>query len=46
MEGVVPAGDVLLFDDDHFYLGGAMADKLNRAGCNVTLVTPAGEVSS
>ncbi len=46
MDGVVPAGDVVLFDDDHFYLGGAMAEKLNRAGCNVTLVTPAGEVSS
>ena len=46
MAGTVPDGPVVVFDDDHFYMGGAIAEKLRRAGCDVTLVTPAGEVSS
>ena len=46
MAGRVPEGPVVLFDDDHFYMGGAIAEKLRRAGCEVTLVTPAGEVSA
>ncbi len=46
MDGVVPDGPVILFDDDHFYMGGAIAEKLRRGGCDVTVVTPAGEVSS
>ena len=46
MCGTVPEGPVVLFDDDHFYMGGAIAEKLRRDGCDVTLVTPAGEVSS
>jgi dimethylamine/trimethylamine dehydrogenase len=46
MSGAVPDGSVVLFDDDHFYMGGAIAEKLRYAGCEVTLVTPAGEVSS
>jgi dimethylamine/trimethylamine dehydrogenase len=46
MAGTVPTGPVVLFDDDHFYMGGAIAEKLRRDGCDVTLVTPASEVSS
>jgi len=46
MAGAVPTGPVVLFDDDHFYMGGAIAEQLRRAGCDVTLVTPASEVSS
>ncbi|MFK7762416.1 MAG: FAD-dependent oxidoreductase [Roseobacter sp.] len=46
MRGEVPKGPVVLFDDDHFYMGGAIAEQLRRAGCDVTLVTPAGEVSA
>ncbi len=46
MSGVVPDGPVILFDDDHFYMGGGIAEKLRRDGCDVTVVTPAGEVSS
>ena len=44
--GVEPKGPVVVFDDDHFYMGGAIAEKLRRDGCEVTLVTPAAEVSS
>ena len=46
MAGVAPEGPVMLFDDDHFYIGRAIAEKLRRDGCEVTLVTSAGEVSS
>ena len=40
------AGPVVLFDDDHYYLGGVVAEKLRRDGHDVTLVTTAGCVSS
>jgi dimethylamine/trimethylamine dehydrogenase len=44
--GVRPAGEkVVLYDDDHYYLGGAVAELLAREGRNVTLVTPAALVS-
>jgi len=41
MAGVAPEGPVLVYDDDHFYLGGVLAEKLRRDGREVTLVTPA-----
>jgi dimethylamine/trimethylamine dehydrogenase len=41
-----PAGDrVVLFDDDHYYLGGALAELLAAEGRQVSLVTPAVRVS-
>ncbi|NND83950.1 MAG: FAD-dependent oxidoreductase [Acidimicrobiia bacterium] len=43
--GRVPSGRVVLFDDDHFYLGGALAEHLADAGCEVHLLTSAAEVS-
>ncbi len=46
MAGTRPAGPVLLFDDDHFYLGGVLAELLARDGLAVTLVTPAPLVSA
>ena len=46
MAGIEPKGPVVVFDDDHFYMGGAIAEKLRRDGCEVTLVTPAAKVSS
>lgn len=39
-------GPVIVFDDDHYYLGGVIADKLRQDGLDVTLVTPATEVSA
>ncbi len=42
--GAVP-GPVLVFDDDHYYLGGVIAQMLRDRGLDVTLVTPAVQVS-
>ena len=41
MAGAAPGGPVIVFDDDHYYLGGVLAEKLRRDGLDVTLVTPA-----
>ena len=40
------AGPVLVYDDDHFYMGGAVAEALRARGLEVTLVTPGAVVSS
>ncbi|MCC0063497.1 MAG: NAD(P)-binding protein [Defluviimonas sp.] len=45
MEGNLPTGRVVVFDDDHYYMGGVLAELLAGAGCKVTLVTPAAYVS-
>lgn len=45
MEGQMPRGHVVVFDDDHYYMGGVLAELAARAGCNVTLVTPSAFVS-
>ena len=36
---------VIVYDDDHFYLGGVLAEKIRTDGRRVTLVTPAAEAS-
>lgn len=36
---------VLVYDDDHFYLGGVLAELLAREGFPVELVTPSAQVS-
>ncbi len=46
MAGVIPGGPVVVYDDDHYYIGGVIAEALRRAGLDVTLVTPANEVST
>jgi dimethylamine/trimethylamine dehydrogenase len=43
---VVPDGPVVVYDDDHYYIGGLIAEKLRGDGLEVTLVTPANEVST
>ncbi|TJV28161.1 MAG: NADH:flavin oxidoreductase, partial [Mesorhizobium sp.] len=45
MGGSVPARDVVLFDDDHYYMGGVLAELMVRQGAKVTLVTPSAHVS-
>jgi dimethylamine/trimethylamine dehydrogenase len=46
MRGERPTGErVLLFDDDHYYLGGVLAELLAREGHRVTFVTPSARVS-
>ncbi|MGB9442154.1 MAG: FAD-dependent oxidoreductase [Desulfobacterales bacterium] len=37
-------GPVVLYDDDHYYMGAVLAEKLRAAGLDITLVTPAGRV--
>ncbi len=41
MDGRMPVGPVVVFDDDHYYMGGVLAELLCREGLAVTLVTPA-----
>ena len=45
MAGAALKGPVILYDDDHFYMGGVIAEKLRADGHEVTLVTTAGSVS-
>src|SRR5579859_2069408 len=47
MAGQRPAGSrVLVYDDDHYYLGGVLAELLAAAGYQVELITPAAHVSA
>ena len=46
MGGATPEGPVIIFDDDQYYMGGCLAEKLKRLGLAVTLVTPGPEASS
>jgi dimethylamine/trimethylamine dehydrogenase len=45
MAGKPCEGPVVVYDDDHFYLGGVLAEKLRRDGHDVTFVTSADNVS-
>ncbi|MEM6679122.1 MAG: FAD-dependent oxidoreductase, partial [Pseudomonadota bacterium] len=45
MAGQRPEGPVVIFDDDHYYMGGIMAEMLRAEGLPVTLVTPEADVS-
>jgi dimethylamine/trimethylamine dehydrogenase len=46
MSGLRPTGPVVVFDDDHYYLGAVLAEQLRARGLEVTLVTPADRVSA
>ena len=46
MGGMLPTGPVVVYDDDHYYMGGVLAETLRKTGLEVTLVTPANEVST
>ena len=37
---------VVVFDDDHYYLGCVLAEQLQRTGHNVTFLTPAADVAN
>ncbi len=45
MSGKMPSGHVVIYDDDHYYMGGVLAELLIQNGCTVTLVVPAAMVS-
>jgi dimethylamine/trimethylamine dehydrogenase len=42
----LPNGPVVIFDDDHYYMGGVLAERCREAGLPVTLVTPAALISA
>lgn len=46
MAGRLPAGRVVLFDNDHYYLGGVIAERLAGEGCEVVMVTPVPVISA
>ncbi len=46
MAGGSLSGPVVVFDDDHYYLGAVLAEKLRLEGHEVRLVTPAERVSA
>ena len=46
MAGRQLEGPVVVFDDDHYYMGGVIAEKLAEAGHSVTLVTSSAQVSA
>jgi dimethylamine/trimethylamine dehydrogenase len=45
MNNDLPSGKVLIYDDDHYYMGGILAELLAQNGCEVTLMTPAPTIS-
>ena len=45
MAGRVPDGPTVIFDDDSFYMGGVIAERVCRENVPVTLVTPENVVS-
>ncbi|MDH3230085.1 MAG: FAD-dependent oxidoreductase [Alphaproteobacteria bacterium] len=46
MAGRLPEGRVVLFDDDHYYMGAVIAERLHAGGLPVTLVTPESKVAA
>ncbi len=45
MDGMVPSGRLVVYDEDGTYLGNVIAELLKSIGNDVTLVTPASEIA-
>jgi dimethylamine/trimethylamine dehydrogenase len=45
MAGRLPSGHVVIYDDDHYYMGSVLAELLLQKGCTVTFLTPAAKVA-
>ena len=45
MAGAQLKGHVVVFDDDHYYMAGILAELAVQQGCTVTFVTPSAYVS-
>jgi dimethylamine/trimethylamine dehydrogenase len=43
--GTIGLQNIVIYDDDHYYMGGVLAELLATNGCNVSLVTPAPLIS-
>jgi dimethylamine/trimethylamine dehydrogenase len=46
MSGNMPDGPVVVYDDDHYYMGTVIAQCIQDSGAQVTLVTPQDTISS
>ena len=46
LSGAEPEGPVVIYDFDHYFMGGCLAERLRLAGLGVTIVTPAHTVSA
>lgn len=46
MEGRLPTGPTLVYDDDYFYMGGIVAEKLRENRNDVIYLTPESKVSA
>ncbi len=45
MDGKLPAGHVVIYDDDHYYMGSVLAELLISRGARVTFITPSTKVA-
>jgi len=45
MVGIVPQGNVVVYDTDHYYMAGVLAEKCIDIGNNVTYMSPANRIS-
>ena len=45
-KGAAIKGPVIVYDDEHYFMGGALAERLKMQGHDVTLVTPMATASS
>jgi dimethylamine/trimethylamine dehydrogenase len=46
LDGHTAPGPIVVFDDDHYYLGSVLAEKLCTSGNEITIVTPADRVAA
>ncbi|MDA8800306.1 NAD(P)-binding protein, partial [Amylibacter sp.] len=46
MAGNLPDGPTIIYDDDHYYMGSVIAEKIKASGVPTTIVTPQDMVSS
>ncbi len=45
MDGTMPEGPTIVFDDDGFYMGSVIAEKIRQNGNEVIYLTPASKIS-
>ena len=45
MAGRLPSGHVVIYDDDHYYMGSVLAELLVQKGCTVSFLTPSSRVA-
>lgn len=43
LNGTLPSGEVIVYDEDYFYMATVVAERLAAAGCKVTYVTTASD---